>query len=147
MTNKRQREIDDGSVPEQAKKPKLAKVFDGTYFTIVEHDEIKKNISAKCTNCVIKENIIRGSSSSTGNFFKHYFKIHPDKHNEMKIYCDEKAEHRKFAAETKTKIQPVLPFSNMLDPKKVSRVITIFFTKNKCFLKINFHCYEKFLIQ
>lgn len=134
MTNKRQREMDDSSGLKPAKKPKLAKVFDGTYFDNVEHDENQKSVAAKCTNCLPKTKIIRGSTCSTGNFFKHYLKMHPDKHDEMKIYCDER--FQKVAAETKTKIQSFLPFSNVFDPKKVSKFI---FPKT-VYCKINSAC-------
>lgn len=131
MSSKRPRENDDSNLLKPQKILKLAKIFDGTYFEIVEHDENKKSITAKCLNCLIKENNIRGSSTTTGNFYKHYLKVHPDKHDEMRIYCDEKAEHRKKVAEFKTKVQSVLPFSNVLDPKKVSFVL---YTKTKRFV-------------
>lgn len=116
MSSKRQREIDDSSMLNPNKKSKLATVFDGTYFEVVKHDVSNGSISTKCLNCK-KENIIRGNSSSTGNFFKHYLKVHRDIHEEMKNYCDEKSEH---TIKKRTRNQSVLPFTNMLDPKKVS---------------------------
>lgn len=96
----------------------LAKIFDGTYFTVIEHDNDTRYISAKCMKC-IKEKIIRGQSSSTGNFYQHYIRVHTDNYVAMKEYCDERASRKKEKRISITK-QTVLHFSmGSIDPLKV----------------------------
>lgn len=47
------------------------KIFDGSFFTILKEENGK--IEAKCTEC---NEVKKGSSSSTGNFYRHYKSKH-----------------------------------------------------------------------
>lgn len=98
---------------------KLPKIFDGSYYEVVEHDKDNKSISAKCMKC-IKSKVIRGQSSSTGNFYQHYMRTHPDEHKAMKEYCDEKLDKKVERKAISSKVQSILPFSTgSVDPSKV----------------------------
>lgn len=111
---------DDINMSNPAKKVKLPTIFDGKFFEVIDYNAENRHISAKCTNCILKEKIIRGQSTSTGNFFKHYSNIHPDKHELLRAYCDERNDQRKVKSRATCKVQSILPFTNTLDPKKVS---------------------------
>lgn len=82
-------ELDDGDIP----NAKFPKILDGKYYTITERDS-SNNIKARCMHCVNK--IYSGTILSTGNFFKHISKIHPDLYDDVKDYTrkkDENGEH------------------------------------------------------
>lgn len=100
---------------------KLPKAFDGTYFEVVEYDKITKNITAKCVSCKLKDKSIRGKSTSTGNFYKHYQLTHPDDHAAMRTYCDERIDRK--VVRVKRANQSVLPFVGALDQTKVNIII------------------------
>lgn len=98
----------------------LPKIFDGTYYEVVEHDINTKTIAAKCKKC-IKDKIIRGQSSSTGNFYQHFLRTHFDDHKDMKEYCDERT--GKTAKRTiSSKMQTMLSFNGSLDSLKVMNI-------------------------
>lgn len=97
---------------------KLPKIFDGTYYEVVELDRKTKNISARCKKC-IKEKIIKGQTNTTGNFYQHFSRSHIDDHKALKEYCDgrEKRSDHKLSS---TKSQTILPFAtSSVDPMKV----------------------------
>lgn len=48
---------------------KLPKIFDGTFFEVVELNKTNKNINARCKKC---KKHVKGQCTSTGNFYKHY---------------------------------------------------------------------------
>lgn len=100
---------------------KLAQIFDGTYFDVIEHDKNTKNIAARCMKCGIKEKIIRGQSTSTGNFFQHILRKHPDEYMAMKEKFNEVAEKKSTKKGVSLKAQSILSFtSGFLDSNKVS---------------------------
>lgn len=100
-------------------KNNLPKIFDGTYYEVVEHDTNTKGIAAKCKKC-IKEKIIRGQSTSTGNFYQHFYRTHVDEHKVMKEYCDERPGKLEKKA-ISSKMQTILPFATgSIDPLKVT---------------------------
>lgn len=106
-------EINDEMVPEPKRK-RLPLIVDGTFFKSNEWDEATNIATAVCTQC---DKLIKAQTKSTGNFFKHYQHSHKDKHAELKTHCknnkdDEKSAHR-------TSRQSILPFTNVLDTKKV----------------------------
>lgn len=118
---------DDSGIPALKKRreeaTKLPKIFDGTYFTVVDHDKETKSISAKCMNC-IKEKIVRGQSSSTGNFYQHFLRTHAEEHIKMKEYCDERTNKNLAKRANSSKTQTILPFStDLLDQQKVIPLI------------------------
>lgn len=127
--NKRTRDISPSKEVEDAthqtkkireEKNKLAQIFDGTYFEVVEHDKNTKNISARCMKCGIKEKIIRGQSTSTGNFYQHILRTHPDEYMAMKDKFNEIAEKKLTKKTVPLKTQSILSFAGLLDAKKVS---------------------------
>lgn len=64
--------------------------------------------------------IIRGQSSSTGNFYQHYFRTHTDEYPKLKDYCDERIEKKMQKKEISSKKQAILSFATCeLDPHKV----------------------------
>lgn len=120
---------------------KLPKIFDGVYYEVIEHDNETKSISARCKKC-IKEKIIRGKSTSTGNFYQHFSRTHVVDHGAMKEYCDERNEKKIDKKAGSPGIQTILPFATgLLDPAKVliDKFFNIFFsrffsTRNKILL-------------
>lgn len=100
---------------ESDQKRNFPKILDGKYFVVLEYDKETEYVRAKCTNC--KKGEIRGKKSSTGNYHAHYTRVHADISEDVKNYCDEKAEKRVTAR--KLNKQTVLPFGNSLDPMKV----------------------------
>lgn len=110
---------------------KLPKIFDGIYYEVIEHDDETKNISARCKKC-LKEKIIRGKSTSTGNFYQHFSRTHIDDHKTMKEYCDERNEKKIDKKAVSSGIQTILPFATVfLDPAKVmiDKCLNIFFSR------------------
>lgn len=76
-----------------AKSPKkIPKILDGKYFEVNGSIDVKGNVQVKCLTC---DDIKRGNVSSTGNFFKHYEKVHPLKFNEIRIYTKMKNDNTK----------------------------------------------------
>lgn len=110
--------IDDGNTSED--KPKFPKILDGTYYKITEYDKKSDYVGATCTNCTKKKTIIRGKRTSTGNFHTHYARLHSDKSEDVKSYCDENRDAKQKAERT-SKTQSILPFAHSLDPTKVIR--------------------------
>lgn len=96
MSNKRPRDnlpplLDNGDATlNPAILKKLPKIFDGEYFAVLDYDEKTKKITARCVCCSAKSVSIRGQSTSTGNFYKHYMKAHSNLVDDVKKYCDEK---------------------------------------------------------
>lgn len=94
-----------------AKRTKIdptARIFDGTFFSVVTN--VAGKIEARCTEC---RTIIRGFSSSTGNFKKHYTNRHNAMMTKLNAYLDNDSEG---LATTKT--QPTLQ-KFIVGPEKV----------------------------
>lgn len=106
---------EDQSEKNSAKKSKkLPKFFDGTYYELIDYDGQSVNVQAKCNEC---KRTIKGSITSTGNFYKHYRLSHQDVFQSIKEYC-EKSENK--PAFPKKNQPTLLPFVNMLDQDKVN---------------------------
>ncbi|XP_031633718.1 uncharacterized protein LOC116347298 [Contarinia nasturtii] len=143
--SKRSREDEHSDDNDHASKFKLPAIFDGKYFKIISHDKDTKKISAKCNQCTIKDKIIRGQTTSTGNFYTHYKLTHINYYIAMRDYCKGKTDRRMTTA-NEQKIQSLLPFSmGSLDFNRV-RELTLSFVastnsafrivENKEFIKL-----------
>lgn len=95
------------------------KMFDGKFYSLKVDDnsDDTNSLAAQCMLCTNKTTIIKGSLSSTGNFYKHFRKLHDKRVEELKNYCDSKT---KPASHKNEKVQSILPFVNTIDPRKVS---------------------------
>lgn len=150
MSNKRPRDnlpplLDNGDATlNPAILKKLPKIFDGEYFAVLDYDEKTKKITARCVCCSAKSVSIRGQSTSTGNFYKHYMKAHSNLVDDVKKYCDEKVN----AVTTKGKPdkQSILPFSKKLDPIIVSLLFLYSYYEN-CNFFSNFEYFRFFKVR
>lgn len=120
MASKRNRETDNSSIDEPAPK-RRPKMFDGKYYILEEHDATKKSNStiAKCMLCTVKPSFIKGSLTSTGNFYKHFKNVHNDRLDELRAHCDSKTKPT-IASKNDQRIQTTLPFAISIDQHKVS---------------------------
>lgn len=109
-------------------KPKLPKILDGLYYEVIKYDKATDSVEARCVNCTKKKTIIRGQRTSTGNFHTHYSRLHAEKSDDVKIYCDEKKDG-KPSIERKAKVQSILPFATLDSTKVIDYLFN-------CFVKI-----------
>lgn len=111
-------ESDDESHPSS----KMPKIFDGKYFKIISKDG--DNIKAQCMNCVNRS--YSGNVHSTGNFYKHISKIHPDILNDVKTYTTTTLKE----LNQRTKIINHVPYSHLHLSKNVSfiKFVSKYFT-------------------
>lgn len=117
------RKANDSPHHEQsAKRPR--KMFDGKFY-MFKNDDVDNDdnqnpdlIVAQCMICT-KETFIRGSYSSTGNFYKHFRKVHKSSVEELKNHCDSKTKQASQSLTKNDKVQSILPFVNSLDSMKV----------------------------
>lgn len=116
------RSADDSSDCRQSAK-RQRKMFDGKFYKLNDNDDDINSAVAQCMLCTIKPTFIRGSYSSTGNFYKHYKSVHTDKVDELKNHCDSKTKTASTALKKNEKVQPILPFVNTLDSLKVSALL------------------------
>lgn len=120
------RKADDSSHHEQSAK-RQRKIFDGTFYMLkddaVDNDDNSNTdlIVAQCMICT-KETFIRGNNSSTGNFYKHFRKLHNDKVDELKNHCDSKTKPASRGVKKNENVQSILPFVNTLDSIKVGAI-------------------------
>lgn len=104
------------------------KMFDGKFYTLNDNDD-ENTAVAQCMLCTIKPTFIRGSHSSTGNFYKHFKRVHTERVDELKDHGDSKTKPASQAIKKNEKVQSLLPFVNTLDTSKVSvfyQIFTIF---------------------
>lgn len=76
--------IGDEHVAKKTKKDtKLAKILDGTYYVVESVDG--DNIQARCAvdSCGV---VRKGTKTSTGNFYSHYIKKHPQLVDALRAY-------------------------------------------------------------
>lgn len=73
---------DPSAVSSNDQTEHIPKILDGTFFTIIKKVKEEKNgkttwkVEVKCKEC---GEVKRGSKDSTGNFFRHYRSVHPDR--------------------------------------------------------------------
>lgn len=134
--NKRQRDTtmdtDQIELDHSSKRPrnndeetyvkKKPKILDGKFFKIGDGDEKNENILVTCTSC---KKAIKGQLTSTGNFYKHYRRVHKDIFIEMKEYCDTKIS-KGASAESSTAHQSKLTDINQINQRTVIKSIPLF---------------------
>lgn len=69
--------------PPPAKKRRMPRILDGTYYEIVSIDE--DNVEAKCMGC---DKIRKGNLKSTGNFIGHYRNAHSESIQALENYLN-----------------------------------------------------------
>lgn len=120
-SNKKDNDDHSASGKRLEEADKLPTIFDGTYYKVISHDKENKSISAKCMKC-IKEKIIRGQSTSTGNFYQHFWRSHREDHKIMKEYCDGKKTEKNVMS-SNVQAQSVLQWVKSNGPLDTNRVI------------------------
>lgn len=109
---KRPLESEDTNTPASKRvKKSIPRILDGKFFVIEKnHDE---KIDARCIEC---RKVIKGSLTSTGNFKKHYKKVHPALNSKLEEHLISKEDHLNISLKTQTLRQ----FTTTIKPEKVT---------------------------